>query len=202
MFHVNVITRIIVSLFVLIIRRQKDAVVAFTCYRSKYVAAATTKKSSFNRRPNTVISEYLNLNMFMSPPPPPREQQKQLQWSAKIDDNDFFDDEQGGDDDEGIRGANNIELLSLNDSEGLSDGMLSQLQEGQPSEFAIMKELLGINIFTYILAGLITIFLSLNFLLGPGWLGQLIGLEGTGTFTQMSDSLPDTIDLSSSENLL
>jgi hypothetical protein len=61
---------------------------------------------------------------------------------------------------------------------------------------------LGINVFTYILAGLIAFFLSLNLLLGPGWLGQSIGLEGTGTFTQISDSLPGTVDLSASENLL
>jgi len=42
----------------------------------------------------------------------------------------------------------------------------------------------------------------MNLILGPGWLGQIMGLEGTGTFTQMSDSLPDTIDLSQPENLL
>jgi hypothetical protein len=42
----------------------------------------------------------------------------------------------------------------------------------------------------------------MNLLLGPGWLGQLIGLEGTGTFTQVSDSLPDTVDLSLPDNLL
>ena len=63
-------------------------------------------------------------------------------------------------------------------------------------------KILGINAFTYVLAGLITIFLSLNLLLGPGWLGQLAGLEGTGSFTQISDSLPDTVDLSLPENLL
>lgn len=64
------------------------------------------------------------------------------------------------------------------------------------------KKLLGINIFTYILAGLIVIFLSLNTLLGPGWLGQQMGIEGTGTFTQTSDSLPDVLDLNGSDNLL
>jgi hypothetical protein len=29
-----------------------------------------------------------------------------------------------------------------------------------------------------------------------------MGIEGTGTFTQISDSLPDTVDLSQPENLL
>jgi len=76
------------------------------------------------------------------------------------------------------------------------------LEENAPGELAIMKELLGINIFTYILAGLIAIFLSLNALLGPGWLGQIMGLKGTGTFTDISPSLPDIIDLSNSANLL
>ena len=63
-------------------------------------------------------------------------------------------------------------------------------------------KLLGINVFTYVLAGLIAFFLSMNLILGPGWLGQSMGLEGTGTFTQISDSLPATVDLSGTENLL
>jgi len=61
---------------------------------------------------------------------------------------------------------------------------------------------MGINIFTYILAGLIAIFLSLNALLGPGWLGQKLGLEGTGTFTEISESLPSIVNLNNPENLL
>ena len=65
-----------------------------------------------------------------------------------------------------------------------------------------LMKLLGINVFTYVLAGLIVFFFSLNIILGPGWLGQSMGLEGTGTFTQISDSLPATVDLSASENLL
>ena len=63
-------------------------------------------------------------------------------------------------------------------------------------------KLLGINVFTYILAALIAFFLSMNFILGPGWLGQQIGLEGTGTFTEISESLPDSVDLSKDEFLL
>eukprot|EP01083_Nonionella_stella_P293434 997896_1 len=89
----------------------------------------------------------------------------------------------------------------MNESE-MSDELLLQLQENAPSEWDIMKDLLGINIFTYILAVLIAIFLGGNILLGPGWLGQKIGLEGTGTFTQISPSLPDSIDLSQSDFLL
>jgi len=89
----------------------------------------------------------------------------------------------------------------MNESE-MSDEMLLQMRENAPSEWDIMKDLLGINIFTYILAALIIIFLSGNILLGPGWLGQKIGLEGTGTFTQISPSLPDSIDLSQSDFLL
>ena len=44
--------------------------------------------------------------------------------------------------------------------------------------------------------------LSLNALLGPGWLGQRLGIEGTGTFTQVADSLPDVLDLNGVDNLL
>ena len=57
-------------------------------------------------------------------------------------------------------------------------------------------KLLGINIFTYILGSLIILFLLLNFILGPGWLGQMIGMEGTGSFTDISDTFPSEIDLS------
>jgi len=84
----------------------------------------------------------------------------------------------------------------------IDNEFLSDLDDSKPSEWMVMKEMLGINIFTFILAGLIAIFLSLNLFLGPGWLGQQIGLEGTGTFTQVSDSLPDKVDLSRPENLL
>lgn len=63
-------------------------------------------------------------------------------------------------------------------------------------------QILGINIFTYLLAAAIIFFFSMNFVLGPGWLGNTMGLKGTGTFTEISDSLPDTIDLSNSDYLL
>jgi hypothetical protein len=55
---------------------------------------------------------------------------------------------------------------------------------------------MGINIFTYILGGLIVFFMSMNFFLGPGWLGQAVGIPGTGAFKEMSESLPDVVDLS------
>jgi hypothetical protein len=55
---------------------------------------------------------------------------------------------------------------------------------------------LGINAFTYVLAAMIVVSLSLNFFLGPGWLGAAIGFQGTGSINEVSDSLPDNIDLS------
>ena len=57
------------------------------------------------------------------------------------------------------------------------------------------KQLLGINIFTYILGALIIFFLSMKVLLGPGWLGQLLGLGDVGTFTRVSDQLPLNVAL-------
>jgi len=84
----------------------------------------------------------------------------------------------------------------------LSDQMWEDIQAGAPPKWLILKELLGINAFTYVLAGLIVVFLSLNAFLGPGWLGQSIGLSGTGTFTDVSPSFPDTIDLSGADYLL
>jgi hypothetical protein len=64
------------------------------------------------------------------------------------------------------------------------------------------SKILGINIFTYILAALILFFLSMNAFLGPGWLGQLLGWENVGTFTRVSDSLPLDVDVSGKEFLL
>ena len=63
-------------------------------------------------------------------------------------------------------------------------------------------QLLGINIFTYILAALIVFFLGMNIIVGPGWLGSALGIPGTGSINEISDSIPDTVDLSSSEYLL
>jgi len=58
------------------------------------------------------------------------------------------------------------------------------------------NQLLGINIFTYILAAAIAFFLSMNMILGQGWLGNAIGLQGTGTFIERSEKLPNVVDLS------
>jgi hypothetical protein len=63
-------------------------------------------------------------------------------------------------------------------------------------------QLLGINIFTYILAAAIVFFMSMNFILGPGWLGNSMGIQGTGTFEESSKSLPEVIDLSNPKYLL
>ena len=63
-------------------------------------------------------------------------------------------------------------------------------------------QLLGVNIFTYILAFLILLFGGLNIVLGPGWLGGSLGIEGTGNFEEVSPSLPNAVDLSKDEFLL
>jgi hypothetical protein len=56
---------------------------------------------------------------------------------------------------------------------------------------------MGINIFTYVLAALIAFFLSMNYFLGPGWLGQGIGISGAGSINDVSQSLPEVVDLGS-----
>lgn len=60
----------------------------------------------------------------------------------------------------------------------------------------LSRQLLGINIFTYILAAAIAFFLSMNLVFGQGWLGSAIGIQGTGTFTERSETLPNVVDLS------
>ena len=63
-------------------------------------------------------------------------------------------------------------------------------------------QMLGINVFTYMLAILIVFFLSMNTIYGPGWFGQFLGMENVGSFTQVSDSLPMDVDVSGQEFLL
>jgi len=117
------------------------------------------------------------------------------------------DDNNDNDDDGGIVIArqNNEEIQNLLDfdfddeMDELDDETMEEIRKGQPSEWNIMKELLGINIFTFLLAGLITFFFGMNYFLGPGWLGNTIGIPGTGQFTEVSPSIPGTIDLNSPE---
>jgi len=85
------------------------------------------------------------------------------------------------------------------ETEGIDDATMEEIIQGQPSEWNIMKELLGINVFTFILAALIVFFLSMNYILGPGWLGSTIGIPGTGAFQEVSPSIPGTIDLNKPE---
>lgn len=63
-------------------------------------------------------------------------------------------------------------------------------------------KLLGISAITYVLAAAIVITLGLNIALGPGWLGQAIGLSGTGSFTETSGAIPESVDLSDPVYLL
>lgn len=100
-----------------------------------------------------------------------------------------------------VVGMEDYEFVPIQDGD-ITDDFIKDKLEGAPSELEIMKELLGISGFTYVLAFLIAFFLGMNLLLGPGWLGQQLGLEGRGTFTEISNSLPDSVDLSRSEFLL
>mmetsp|Transcript_7997 Transcript_7997/g.13233 ORF Transcript_7997/g.13233 Transcript_7997/m.13233 type:complete len:172 (-) Transcript_7997:232-747(-) len=87
------------------------------------------------------------------------------------------------------------------ESDALSDDLWEEIEGAQPPKWIVMKEILGIGGFTYVLAALIVGMLSLNFFLGPGWLGQAMGVPGTGTFTETSPSLPDQMDLSADDFL-
>jgi len=77
----------------------------------------------------------------------------------------------------------------------IDENDLEEIEAGQPPEWMVMQQLLGINIFTVILAVLIVFFLSMNMTLGPGWLGSKLGIPGTGSIQEVSPSLPGTIDL-------
>ena len=70
------------------------------------------------------------------------------------------------------------------------------LQRHRPPPFS---QLLGINVFTYILAAAIAFFLSMNLIFGQGWLGNILGIKGTGTFVERSENLPNVVDLGDSQ---
>ncbi|KAL3757970.1 hypothetical protein ACHAWU_006028 [Discostella pseudostelligera] len=107
------------------------------------------------------------------------------------------------DNDYGKNDSDDVELEIFRGSESeISDETWRDIEGAAPSPWTIMKELLGINIFTYILAAAIVFFLSMNAIAGPGWLGQTLGWEDVGTFTRVSDSLPLSVDVSGSQYLL
>jgi len=81
----------------------------------------------------------------------------------------------------------------------IDDDDLEEIEMGQPPEWMVMQQLLGINAFTVILAALIVFFLSMNVVLGPGWLGSQLGIPGTGSIQEVSPSLPGSIDLNKPE---
>jgi hypothetical protein len=56
--------------------------------------------------------------------------------------------------------------------------------------------------FTYILGAFIIFFFSMNLIIGPGWLGQALGIPGTGSINEISESLPGSVDLTNPEYLL
>mmetsp|Transcript_4333 Transcript_4333/g.5694 ORF Transcript_4333/g.5694 Transcript_4333/m.5694 type:complete len:170 (-) Transcript_4333:592-1101(-) len=108
-----------------------------------------------------------------------------------------------GDDNDGKPPSNKKDMDVVfvgEDDEELPEGLMDEIEASQPSQLTVMKDILGVNIFTFILAGLIAFFMGMNVLLGPGWLGSSIGggnqggIKGTGTF----DDTPGVVDLSAS----
>jgi len=95
-----------------------------------------------------------------------------------------------------------LDIIRVRDTSEIPDETWDDIEGGAPNQLMVMKDLLGINIFTYILAALIVFFLSMNAIFGPGWLGQSLGWEDVGTFTKVSDSLPLNVDVSAPEYLL
>lgn len=50
------------------------------------------------------------------------------------------------------------------------EDVLREVDENRPSTFRVMSDVMGVNLFTYVLAALIVLFSGANFLLGDGWL--------------------------------
>jgi len=99
-------------------------------------------------------------------------------------------------------GLDIIRGTGLDNADEIPEQTWEEIEQSAPSKLMVVKNLLGINIFTYILAALIVFFLSMNAIFGVGWLGQSLGWEDVGTFTKVSDSLPLDVDVSGSDYLL
>ncbi|KAK1743545.1 hypothetical protein QTG54_006166 [Skeletonema marinoi] len=95
-----------------------------------------------------------------------------------------------------------IRGTGLENADEISEQTWEEIEQSAPSKLMVVKNLLGVNIFTYILAALIVFFLSMNAVFGVGWLGQSLGWEDVGTFTKVSESLPLDVDVSGSDYLL
>mmetsp|Transcript_24590 Transcript_24590/g.53236 ORF Transcript_24590/g.53236 Transcript_24590/m.53236 type:complete len:194 (+) Transcript_24590:167-748(+) len=125
--------------------------------------------------------------------------------STSLNNNDNDDEGISNNDQEDSRRVPNdlgLDIIRVNDSSEISDGVWDDIEGGAPTRWMVMKNLLGVNIFTYILAASIVFFISMNLIFGPGWLGQSLGWEDVGTFTKVSDSLPLNVDVSAPEYLL
>eukprot|EP00532_Pseudo-nitzschia_australis_P001863 CAMPEP_0168192206 /NCGR_PEP_ID=MMETSP0139_2-20121125/17922_1 /TAXON_ID=44445 /ORGANISM="Pseudo-nitzschia australis, Strain 10249 10 AB" /LENGTH=169 /DNA_ID=CAMNT_0008115425 /DNA_START=105 /DNA_END=614 /DNA_ORIENTATION=+ len=96
---------------------------------------------------------------------------------------------------------NMIDGDESNFNDEINEDKLEEIISEQPLEFdfRVLQQMLGINIFTLLLAALIVFFLSMNAILGPGWLGSKIGIPGTGNIQEMSPMLPGSIDLNRPE---
>jgi len=95
-----------------------------------------------------------------------------------------------------------IRGTGLENADEISEQTWEEIEQSAPSKLMVVKNLLGVNIFTYILAALIVFFLSMNAVFGVGWLGQSLGWEDVGTFTKVSEALPLDVDVSGSDYLL
>jgi len=99
-------------------------------------------------------------------------------------------------------GLDIVRGTGLDNADEIPEQTWEEIEQSAPSKLMVVKNLLGVNIFTYILAALIVFFLSTNAIFGVGWLGQSLGWEDVGTFTKVSDTLPLDVDVSGSEYLL
>mmetsp|Transcript_22608 Transcript_22608/g.53366 ORF Transcript_22608/g.53366 Transcript_22608/m.53366 type:complete len:187 (-) Transcript_22608:227-787(-) len=100
-----------------------------------------------------------------------------------------------------LPGKEGDSLPKIVDATELDQKQLEEIISEPPIEFEwrVLQQMLGINIFTVILAALIVFFLSMNAILGPGWLGSTLGIPGTGNIEEVSPTLPGSLDLNRPE---
>ena len=185
------------------------------------IHAFTVRSSASN--PMLLSSNSFHRPSSLSSPVPPRRISKVL----KANDNDKSQGEEEFDIKKALEDGSAPVIMRGSASDDLDESIWEDLETGQPPQWVVTKEvskinhwllpvdfkqnhlshsiylfilkLLGIGGFTYLLAAFIIFFGSMNFILGPGWLGGSIGVPGTGSINEMSDSLPNTVDLSSPE---
>jgi len=67
-----------------------------------------------------------------------------------------------------------IQSDSASDEGLITEELLREVEENRPSNFRVISDVMGFNLFTYVLAALIVVSAGANVVLGNGWLSDAL----------------------------